>query len=130
MTPMSPVWNHPSFGTSAVFSRSFVVAHHHVGALDQNLAVVGDFHVHAIGEFAHAANLQHVVAVRRVHADHRRGLREAVAFQDRDAGPVEEAGKAGLRAAEPEATAWMPLRPRASLTLPKTSLRARLSLTW
>ena len=64
--------------------------------MDQNLTVVRDFHIHAIRELAHAANLQHVGAVGRVYADHGRGLREAVAFQDRDARAVEEAGEAGL----------------------------------
>ena len=70
-------------------------------ALDQNLTVGGDFHVHAIRELAHAANLQHVGAVGRVHADHGRRLCEAVAFKDRDAGAIEEAGGRGWRAVEP-----------------------------
>ena len=48
-----------------------VVSDHDVGALDQNLTVIRDFHVNAIPELAHAANLQHVGTVGRIHADHR-----------------------------------------------------------
>src|SRR5690606_14034976 len=60
---------------------------HDVGASREDLAVLGDAHLHS---FKGAPNGAQPEVSGSVHRDHGRGLRQAVAFQDHQSGSVEE----------------------------------------
>ena len=102
-TPMSPVWNHP-VGVDRLRRRLrlSVVAPHDVRPARQDLAVGGDPDLDAGHRPAHRTQ---PAVLEGVHRDHRRGLREPVALQDRHAGGVEELGdlrRQGRSAADEE----------------------------
>ena len=66
-----------------------VVALHDVGALGEDLSIGSDLELHARDHRSHRAQLG---AVDRVQRQHRRGLRQLIALDDRQVGAEEELG--------------------------------------
>ena len=121
---MSPVMNQPS----AVIGRSsgrLVVAEHHVRALDQHLAVVGDLHLHVRNRFADAAVANRTEPVRR---DDRRSFGQPVALGDRNADARERQRDVAMqrRAAARKRTNAVESQRRLDLSLAPAVARARI----
>ena len=92
-SPMSPVWSQPLTIVSAGRLRVLVVALEDVGTLDEDLAVVGDFHLAAGERFADRPDLE---VLGRGDRRRSRGLGHPPALEHEDAGGVEEAEDLGV----------------------------------
>ena len=79
----------PAFAVDGVVRCVFPVALKDAGAADEELAVLGDAALDVGERLAHRA---HAIGVGGVQRDDGRGFREAVAFEDADAGGGEPVG--------------------------------------
>src|SRR6201999_4237951 len=69
---------------------AFVIAHHDIGTLAEDLAVFGEFYFDVGDQRTHRPKIP-VRDVHAVDADHGRGLRKPIAFEDRNTGGGKDA---------------------------------------